>query len=232
MRLMHIEKYTLHIEAVLRVQEVWRVSMNQDIDPVFSFARKNEVAFRTEDAFEVRSEFLSLQSPEEAFQFFKRFGPFQFLPAGKDASKKNATRAESISWSEIQKAQKEFEEALLADGVPVEMYRFVFDRPLMIEVPFRSVTPELSRLSYRDDTAIAACDDLVGALRASIFLSRMRDFQWKRCARRGCNQLFEQDSKHQKIYHSPECAHLQAVNNYNARQKAKTRKSKKTKKGQ
>jgi hypothetical protein len=67
---------------------------------------------------------------------------------------------------------------------------------------------------------------VVDALRTSIFLSRMRGFKWKRCARHGCNQLFEQDTKHQKIYCTPECAHLQAVNNYNAKQKKRAPKPK------
>jgi hypothetical protein len=55
-------------------------------------------------------------------------------------------------------------------------------------------------------------------------MSRKSGFKWTRCARKGCDQIFEQTTRCQKLYHSPDCAHLQAVNDYNARQKGKVRK--------
>jgi len=231
---MHSEKYTLSIVAPLRVREEWRVSMNQARDPEFSFAREKEVAFRaftfrTEDAFDVRADFLSIRSPEDALRFFGRYGPFQYKSDKTSGTKRDAAALpEHVKWSRIQQAQRDFEEALLADGIPISkawLYQLVFGQPLTLELPFRAVTPELSKHPrWKDDAAIAHCDDVIDALRASIFLSRMRGFKWKRCARNGCNQLFAQDTKHQKIYCAPECAHLQAVNNYNARQKKRARK--------
>jgi hypothetical protein len=226
---MHIEKYTLPIAAPLRVREEWRVSMNQASDPEFSFAREKQVGFpsvtfRTEDAFEARADFLSIASPEDALRFFGRYGPFQYKPDKVSGTKRGETAVpESVKWSLIQQAQGDFEEALLADGIPVSkawLYNLIFSQPLNLELTFRAVTPELSKLpGWKDDAAIAHCEDVVDALRASIFLSRMRGFKWNRCARQGCNQLFQQDSKRRKLYHSPECAHLQAVNDYNARQR-------------
>jgi hypothetical protein len=230
---MHSEKYTLPIVVPLRVREEWRVYMNQASDPEFSFARENQAGFpsftfRTEDAFDVRADFLSIRSPEDALRFLGKYGPFQYQPDEASGTKKGkAAQPEPVKWSLIQQARKDFEEALLADGIPTEkawLYNLVFGQPLILELPFRAVTPELSRLNWKDDAAIAYCHDVVDALRTSIFLSRMRGFKWKRCARQGCNQLFEQDTKHQKIYCTPECAHLQAVNNYNARQKKRARK--------
>lgn len=70
------------------------------------------------------------------------------------------------------------------------------------------------------DAAIVNCEDVITAVRASIFLRRMNGFVWRRCKRRGCDKVFEVSSnRDRKIHHSPECAHLEAVNAYNERQK-------------
>jgi hypothetical protein len=224
----HAEKYTLLIAADLEVREEWQVSMSQAQDPEFSFVRKKEPAWRHrwEDAYKVRLDFLTIQSPEEALQFFKLYGPFQYK--GDKTSKNGAVVAEPVLWSLIERAVNEFEESLIAQALTPWLYNFMFGRPLMLELPFQPITPELARIpDWKEDAAIAHCYDVVEALRASIFLSRIKGFPWKRCARKGCNQLFEQDTKHQKIYHSSECAHLQAVNDYNARKK-KAQKPRKT----
>lgn len=205
--------------------------MSKSDDPVFSFVRKHKSLDRrrTEDAFNVRRDFLSIRSPEDALRFFERYGPFQFLPRGKSATKASeAVRAESWKWSRLQQARRNFEEALLADGIPITktwLYEFMFARPLIIELAFRAIVPAPSKnadsriTSDSDDAAIAPCADVVDALRASIFISRMGGFQWSRCARKGCEQLFQQTTRRRKLYCGPECAHLQAVNDYNSRQK-------------
>jgi hypothetical protein len=231
---MHTEKYTLRIAAPLRVREEWQVSMNQADDPEFSFARGKEVAFpsatvRTEDAFDVRDDFLSILSPEDALRFFEQYGPFQYKPDKISGTKEGkGARPERVKWSVVEQAKVDFEEALVKPGIPTRkawLYTLIFETPLALKLPFRAVTPELSRISHwKDDAAIARCDDVVDALRASIFLSRMRGFKWSRCARQGCNRLFEQTTKRQKLYCRPGCAHLQAVNDYNARQPKKGRK--------
>ena len=49
------------------------------------------------------------------------------------------------------------------------------------------------------------------------------EFRW--CARPDCNQMFRKETGHDKIYCSPECAHLTAVRASRARlNKATTRK--------
>ncbi len=234
----HSEKYTLPVAAVLTVREQWRVSMSKSDDPVFSFVRnrKDVDRRRTVDAFDVRADFLSIRAPGDALRFFERYGPFQFIPRSQSATKASeAVRAESWKWSKLQQAQQNFEEALLADGIPLGkawLYDFMFSQPLALELPFRAVVPLPSKDANRhvtdglDDAAIAPCADVVDALRASVFISRMGGFQWSRCARKGCGQLFEQTTRRRKLYCSPECAHLQAVNDYNARQK-KTQKGRK-----
>jgi len=233
----HVEKYTLPIAATLRVQKIWRVSMNQDSDPEFSFVRENQVSIHTHDAFEVRSEFFSLQTPDQALRFFERYGPFQISPASPTGTKADDdARVDSIKWSAIQQAQEHLAEALQADGIPIErrwVYEFVFGQSIALEWSFRSAWPEESRgtnewavASGIDDAAFAVCHDVVDALRVSIFLSRKSGFRWSRCARKACNALFEQTTQRNKLYCSPGCAHLQAANDYNARKKSKSRNGK------
>jgi hypothetical protein len=231
-RRFHAEKYTLPVAAVLTVREQWRPSVSRSDDPVFSFTRSRDAgdARHSADAFDVRRDFLSIRSPEDALYFFARYGPFQFKPNNTSATKESlAVRAEPIAWSWLMQTQQDFAECLLAEGIPVKkawLYEFVFARPLSLDVPFRAVSPQPSKrqdpprlTDSLEDAAIAPCADVVDALRASVFLSRMRGFQWSRCARRGCEQLFEQTTRRRKLYCTPECAHLQAVNDYNARRK-------------
>ena len=138
--------------------------------------------------------------------------------------KRRSTRADPVTWSTVQRAQKDLEAALPNDSLPVDpkvhlrpAREFVFGQPLLVELHFRQVTPRSA--AQMNDAGIVACYDVAHALRASIFLSRMRGFPWKRCAREDCNQLFEQKSKYAKIYCSARCAHLVAVNNYNRKKR-------------
>lgn len=225
----HSEKFILPIVATLRVQKEWRVSMKSGSDPEFSFARKNQRSFHFQDAFEARSDFLSIRSPEDTLRFFETYGPFQITPDAKTGTKKgNSAMAAPVRWSTIQQAQKDFGEALLADAVPYGVYQFVFSQSITLEWSFRSIRPEESRGNSKwnlteslDDAAVANCDDVADALRVSIFLSRRSGCKWARCARKGCDQLFEKANRPKKLFCSSDCAHLQAANDYNARNRPK-----------
>lgn len=218
----HSEKYTLPFVALLTVRGPWQVSVSRAArDPEFAFRQKTPTEYRVDyDAFAVATEFLDLKSSEDALRFFQKYGPFQFAQNG--AEKR---RAQSVRWSLVQRAKSEFNEALTSDSIPAELHAFIFQQPLRVELRFRPVTPEVLQRdpAWIGDAAIADCDDVVSALRASVFLKRMKGFRWKRCARKGCNQLFVLDTRRDKIYCSPECGHLQAVNMYNARKKKRKR---------
>jgi hypothetical protein len=218
---MRYDKYVLQIAAPLKVQAGWRLAVEDDSENVFSFKKTQPSGYRTEDAFAVRDDFLAIREPGDAARFFQRYGPFQYELDKKTGEKRTSIKPASVTWGTVQQARKEFEEALLAEGVPAGLYAFVFGRPLRIDLPFSAANPELARTSHggSDDVAIVPCTDVVEALRASVFLSRMRGFKWKRCARTGCKELFEQDTRHDKIYCGSRCSHLQAVNDYNARKR-------------
>ncbi|HEV2617944.1 MAG TPA: hypothetical protein VGU63_15195 [Candidatus Acidoferrales bacterium] len=217
---LHSEKYTLPFVALLTVRGPWEVSLSRSRDPEFSFRQSTPEKHRFyPDAFTVTTEFLDLKSPQEALRFFQKYGAFQFV------QKRSGRYAQSVKWSVIQQAQTDFSLASLSDSIPVGLYEFVFGQPLKVELRFRAVTPELLKAdpSWIDDAAIADCEDVATAIRASIFLKRMHGFRWKRCARKNCNQIFQLETGRDRIYHSAECGHLEAVNRYNARQKNKKR---------
>ena len=232
----HSEKYTLPVTAFLVVRSdaehqrpfdmsIWRVYVSRSPDLQFTFSRTNPSSFGTsyKNAFELRSEFLALRSPEDAVHFFERYGPFELL---RDGAKQ--PKARSVRWSDIKNAISRFEQALTGKPDPA-LYEFLF-HPLSLELRFRAPVPDVSRFrtpstASIDDAAIVDCEDVVTALRASTFLTLRAGFKWKRCARKDCNNLFESNDR-RKIYCSTACGHHQAVNKYNARQKAKRRKGK------
>jgi hypothetical protein len=222
----HSEKYTLPFVALLTVSGPWTVKLSRSRNPEFSFRQAKPIKFRAiYDAFEVTKEFLDLKSPEDALPFFEKYGPFQFRP-----NESRLRKAESVRWNLLQnKAQPDFSAALTSDFVSSELYQFVFGQPLRVELKFRAVTSEILKTDPTriDDAAVADCEDVVTAMRASIFLKRMHGFRWKRCARHGCNELFQIiEASDRKKYCTPECAHLEAVNRYNARNQNKRRKGK------
>lgn len=217
----HSEKFTLPFVALLTVRGPWTVKVSRSRNPEFSFRQANPIKFRTiYDAFEVTKGFLDLKSPEEALPFFEKYGPFQFRLNGSRLRK-----AEPVRWNLLKnKAQPDFSAALTSASVSSELYQFVFGQPLRVELSFRTVTAEILRAdpTWIDDAAVVECEDVVTAMRASIFLKRMHGFRWKRCARHGCNKLFEiTEASDRKKYCTSECAHLEAVNRYNARHQSK-----------
>ena len=234
--------------------------MSRAADPEISFVntKARNIGTRYVDAFRVRSEFLSLQSPQEALAFFQRYGPFQLSPEKGSRPR----RARPVRWSDIQKAQEQFHAALTCSSVNSQdpMHGFVFQPLRDVELNFRS--PEVYQRDERglalkpeyrldldvdskiaearkervlslkeghraslSDAAIVNCEDVVSAVRASIFLLRRSGFRWKHCARKHCDNVFEVSTAldRKKIFCGPKCAHLKAVNDYNARKKRKKR---------
>lgn len=68
--------------------------------------------------------------------------------------------------------------------------------------------------------ALVYCKDVEAALRATVFLDRLKGLRWRACAREDCNKPFELPPRRAKMFCSPECAHLQSVRNYNKRKRS------------
>ena len=242
-------KYTLPVAAALHRRAEWRVEMDDSTNPTFTFGLEERnhlrMYYREIDADTVQSEFFRIRTPHDAFGFFRRYGPWEIVPDEKANSKLAGTKARPVKWSFVNSARSQLEGAFLEDRIPASVYSQLFDRPLKLELPFVGSQHDLRHDEDQDDDkwivyceevagpkvtfpdrldddheAVVHCHDVFDALRASIFLARLSSSKWKRCARPDCNQLFESQSKRERLYCTPECGHLQAVRDYNARKRA------------
>jgi len=279
MSLPHSEKLTLEYVALLTATTgVWKIQMAQPSNPEFSFVNLNPTSWGKRpavDAFKVCSEFLALQTPEETFQFFERYGPFELNPHQEGTDPRLLT-ALPVRWSEIQRMQSDFKEARMSASIDFSVsgiknkktggfdglhynnpvHAFVF-RPLRgIELHFRGpdelrlkqeyskdddpedpststvLSPKRGASPLLSDAAIVNCEDVITAVRASIFLRRMNEFVWRRCARKGCDKVFEVGpGQMRKIFHDWKCGHLVAVKKSKAKKKREEKETKPKKKG-
>jgi hypothetical protein len=172
MSLPHSEKLTLPFVAVLTTHTVWKIEMTQSSDPEFSFTNLKPRSWGTRpavDTFEVCSEFLALQTPEETLRFFDRYGPFQLEPHQEGADPKPLT-ALPIRWSGIQKAQSDFKAARMSASIDLSVinlerdnkkppdwryknpvHAFVFQPLRGIELNFRGPEEFRLKLGYSKD---------------------------------------------------------------------------------
>ena len=214
-------KYTLPIHATLETRSEWRAKMNTDSDPIFSFEllkpeTQPEWIFIRSDAFELRQDFLSVRTPEEALAFFRKYGPWQ-------VKERYANTADPFKWSQMERMREFFEDALTKRSVEntprdskTDDIRKLFEnlylwQNLPLELPFQEPF-----------VAFVRCNDIQQALRAGIFLSRLGGVKWKRCAKTDCNNLFQCNSNREQLYCNPDCANVQSSRNYHDR-KRKTR---------
>ena len=149
-----IQKFTLPIAGLLDVQEEWQVSMSGEPDPEFYFTRTRNVAYRREDSFKLRADFLNVRHQKTPLRFFRLLRSVSDHTGSRfrEEARTRRCRIEAVRWSFFQRAQGDFKEALLSEGIPVEkrwLYDFVFGRPLMIELRFEAVMPAASNSAFK-----------------------------------------------------------------------------------
>jgi hypothetical protein len=228
--------YVMPIHPALETRREWEAKLNEEPDPAISFVFRNQPAeldqegwvrwhappFRQEEAFELREEFFSIKTPDDALRFYQRYGPHQI-------QKHLDLVARPVKFSDVLRTRDFYIHALFERSIDNLRQNYVGDsledglqniylwQNLSIELVFRQPM-----------SAIVRCKDVEDALRATVFLDRLRGMPWKRCAREDCGKPFEVSSKRMKLYCSTECAHLQSVRDYNERKrnaKAKAGKS-------
>lgn len=218
--------YSVPIHSALQTRGEWQASMSAGPDPVFSFSlrpirqwkegdteRAKRDPLRVCDVFELRTEFFAIRTPGQALEFFQAFGPWQ-------VEQPLSIVANAIPFSAVTRRRHFYEDALLnrsieymgrkysGDDVREGLENIYLWHPLPIELLFGQ--PLVGRV---------LCKDIEDSLRASVFLDRLNGFTWRRCARADCGKLFSLSSKRERLYCDTECAHLQAVRNYNDRKR-------------
>lgn len=208
--------YSLPIASYLEVQGEWETTMGQEDDPVFCFAQRPDHQRRMhpgrfKDAFALREQLFAVKNGDDVLSFFREYGPYQL--------EKPLASAHPVTLSFVLQKRDFYLNALLR---PIESGRVysgdsagegLKDIYLWQNLPMELVFRQPMQ-------AFVRCKDIEDALRASVFLDRLRAMPWRRCMREDCGKPFEVPSRRAKIYCSQECAHLQSVRFYNKRQQA------------
>jgi hypothetical protein len=162
---------------------------------------------------EIRNTLFSIKKTEQALAFFQEYGPWQ-------VKQRLGAEAGTIRLSGLLRERDFYRDALVTreivgdqlavgdEAISRALEDFYLWQPLPMEMVFQHPPAVLVR-----------CKDIQDALRASVFLDRMEGFPWRRCGREDCGKVFRIESKHAKRYCTPECAHLQASNDYNERKR-------------
>jgi hypothetical protein len=218
---MAIRKFTVEIDPFLESRSEWHVTMDDAPNPQFTFALrfppdwklpidtsalhleiKRGWTFREADVFDVRAAVFSMKTPKDALECFRRFGPWQ-------VAERFATTADPITWGQVQQGRDFYEHALLHRSIENLNRKYEGDE---LEEGFRNLylwQPLNAELLFREPyIELVRCWDVQMALRASIFLDRMEGFQWRRCARKDCGNLYKVSSKRDRLYCKTYCAHL------------------------
>jgi hypothetical protein len=228
-----LDFYTLPIVPVLETWDRWRAYIGREADPTISFELEKVVADesgvwsvekRVKEPFAMREQFFAIAGGEDALGFFQEYGPLN-VQARLD------NKAPAVKLSAVMERKNFYLDALLSrsldnlnrtysgDDLREGMQNLYLWQNLPMELAFRQPMQSFVR-----------CKDVEDALRATVFLDRLRALPWQRCAREDCGKPFAVTSKRPKLYCTPECAHLQSVRSYNKRQqKAKAAKSKQVK---
>jgi hypothetical protein len=215
--------FALPIRPLLETAGEWEAFIGDETDPVISFKlslRRREIVMPDKvryerepalikDAFLLREHFFEVRNAEDALKFFQEYGPFQ-LAKQWDGTAKPIKLSQAIGRRDF------YLDALINsprtfrdDEVGAAIDDLYLWQNLPLELPFRQPMH-----------AVVRCKDVEDALRASVFLDRLRAMPWRRCMREDCGKPFELPRRRAKIYCSPECSHLQSVRFYNKRQQS------------
>jgi hypothetical protein len=209
--------HPLPVIPVLQTCEEWQITLQPQDDPMFAFVlpphppgwRRNETTtqnrrLRENDPFIVRARFFEIETPNDALTFFQDFGPY-------------STDLIRMEFSGVKQQQAFYRDALLNRPIRHEEKPFnpddeesFYDYYLWGNLPVELIFQQPMK-------AIAICKDVEAALRATVFLDRLRGLPWRACARPDCGRPFELPPRRLKLYCSAECAHLQSVRSYNSR---------------
>ncbi len=225
--------YAISIDPILETRGEWDARLSEESDPEISFVfhpnqpQANEDGgttwaaspFRHEEGFELRESFFAIRTAEDALNFYRRYGPHQVM-------KPLDTVAKPLRFSAVVRIRKFYMHALFERSID-NMRRKYSGEGLHEGTENIYLWQNLyTELLFRQPAAaVVRCKDVEDALRATVFLDRLRGMPWKLCAREDCGKPFEQSSKRTKLYCSTDCAHLQSVRDYNERKRKVTAKT-------
>jgi hypothetical protein len=156
---------------------------------------------------------MAVREPQDALAFVNRFGS----PAAEMAKWGKITFGEFRALQELIRAVAR---TPLSEWPPKELPVGLNPEKLALRwdtIPFTFV--------HETDMGIEACC-------AQVFFEKLSGVEFRWCTRPDCNEMFRKETGHDKIYCSPECAHIMAVranrsraNTKNARKKGSRRRA-------
>jgi len=158
------------------------------------------------DAWEVRSRFLQAQSPTRMLQFLQETGDF-------DGSRSGHWYARELF--QIQNTARE-----MLPRRPPKWDADLFSNPRILAA-FRRYRTFAVEFSWRRRMPAAAIvtSTTLEAILATIHIDHLTKAKFGFCARSDCRRAFQIVSKHQRMYCSQSCAHLETVRRSRAREK-------------
>jgi hypothetical protein len=165
------------------------------------------------DGREYLEAFMAVREPEDALTFVNRFGDPSMSGLGaitfrdfKDLQNmvRIATRTPLSEWPP---KDLSIESAGVRYLVSPEMGGHLVLNPWRLELRWDMTPPVLVHQTY---AGIEACC-------AQVFFEKLSGVEFRWCARADCGTMFRKETGHDKIYCTPDCAHLAAVRASRAR---------------
>jgi hypothetical protein len=200
--------HTLGLEPFLELWGNWEVTKSDGEDPLFSLKNhhaQSETTRNSPRAFEAMKGFFSIKTPNDALEFFKKYGPLQ-LESGLGGKKNRGVAvpvrfstviARRDSWLNASRRGRNARQYQAKD-----MQAFVDDVNLML--------PLHAELLFDNPVLAVRCLDVEEALKAAVHIDRLNGLAWGLCAWKKCGKAFSIGSHPEKKFCSPECAGRQS----------------------
>jgi hypothetical protein len=155
------------------------------------------------DVFEIRRAFFEVDDPAQGLDLFKEYGTFDDSFFNDDGLPAQLHFVDLIEWQAFLKLCQTSEVSQWADLV--RRFRKLYGTEEILKAPEISISIE-SPITIR-----MYCDGVLGAIKAAIYLDKLANVKASLCNRPDCTRVFKHESRHERKFCSPECAHLEAV---------------------
>lgn len=208
------------IYAVLTVADGWTVTMEAGRFRFTHEPRKDARPLHM-SSYIARQNFLAIETPEDGFRFFKRFGPLS-VPGSEDVPGlvPNTAQAPDVTLSQIKRLQRTYEAAMTASSAD-------WNRPRRIDLETGENADELRRFlalnCYRSPALTISIDNpprllahssyVTAAIVATIYLDKVRQAKALRCAE--CGKIALAPNAHYRRFCSIKCGNRASKRKYN-----------------
>jgi hypothetical protein len=154
------------------------------------------------NVFEIRDRFFKIVTPEDGLRLFTRYGLF-------DDADCDGWFPPSLSFADLLSWQDLLKQCHTGEPREWEVLSRRFAKLWHVEDIFQ--TPETSIILGSPTKIRLYCEGIRGAVLTAIFLDKLGNVKSSFCQRAGCDVVYNHETKHERKYCSPDCAHAEAV---------------------